>query len=49
MRETRLIMGMPFTLEFVGDAGGQAAAAAFQYFCDVDARFSPYKSESELS
>lgn len=49
MRETRLIMGMPITVEIVGDAGGQAAMAAFQYFCDVDARFSPYKSESELS
>jgi thiamine biosynthesis lipoprotein len=42
-------MGMPITVEVVGDADGRAAMAAFQYFCDVDARFSPYKSESELS
>ena len=49
MRETRLIMGMPITVEIIGDTDGHAAAAAFQYFNDVDARFSPYKSESELS
>jgi thiamine biosynthesis lipoprotein len=42
-------MGMPITVEIVGDADGQVAASAFQYFCDVDARFSPYKADSELS
>lgn len=49
MRETRLIMGMPITLEIVGDTDGRAAAAAFQYFCGIDARFSPFKPDSELS
>lgn len=49
MRETRIIMGMPITVEVVGDTDGRAAEAAFQYFCDVDARFSPYKPDSELS
>ena len=49
MRETRLIMGMPITVEIVGDVVGRAAEVAFQYFCDVDARFSPYKADSELS
>ncbi len=49
MRETRLIMGMPVTVEVVGDADGRAAETAFQYFVEVDRRFSPYKPDSELS
>jgi len=49
MRSTRLIMGMPVTIEVVGDEGGEAAHAAFAYFEDVDARFSPFKPESEVS
>ena len=49
MRETRLIMGMPITIEIVGDADGHVAESAFRHFFDVDARFSPYKPESELS
>ena len=48
MPETQLIMGMPITVAIVGD-GGAAAEAAFQYFRDVDARFSPFRPESELS
>lgn len=42
-------MGMPITVEVVGDARGEAAEAAFQYFVAVDARFSPYKPDSEVS
>ena len=49
MPDTRLIMGMPITVEIVGDETGDALEATFQYFHDVDARFSPYKPESELS
>lgn len=49
MRETRIIMGMPITIGIVGDVNGSIAASAFQYFQDVDVRFSPYKSDSELS
>src|SRR4051794_32121808 len=49
MPDTRLIMGMPITIEIVGDAGGVAREAAFQYFHEVDARFSPYRDDSELS
>jgi thiamine biosynthesis lipoprotein len=49
MLETRLIMGMPITIEVV-DAGAETAvAAAFDYFDAVDRRFSPYKDDSELS
>lgn len=49
MRDTRLIMGMPITIEVVGGDGHAAMEAAFRYFGEVDARFSPYKAESELS
>lgn len=47
MRETRLIMGMPITIE-VAD-GAPAIAAAFAYFESVDARFSPFKPDSEVA
>jgi thiamine biosynthesis lipoprotein len=49
MRETRLMMGMPITVDVLGDDAGRACEAAFQYFASVDARFSPYKTDSELS
>jgi len=49
VRETRLIMGMPITVDVVEDVDGRAAEAAFQYFNNVDERFSPYKPASELS
>ena len=49
MPDTRLIMGMPITVEIVGDADGSSREAAFRYFEAVDARFSPYKSDSEVS
>ncbi|MEO9228705.1 MAG: FAD:protein FMN transferase [Devosia sp.] len=49
MPETRLIMGMPISIEIVGDVGGTACEATFRYFEEVDARFSPYKSDSEVS
>jgi thiamine biosynthesis lipoprotein len=42
-------MGMPITVEVVGDLDGEAAETAFRYFETVDARFSPYKRESEVS
>lgn len=46
MRETRLIMGMPITI----NAGNpEAIAAAFAWFEEVDTRFSPFKPESEVS
>ncbi len=48
MRQTADIMGMPVVVEIVG---GDAAAieAVFDYFRAVDARFSTYKQESEIS
>jgi thiamine biosynthesis lipoprotein len=49
MRETRLIMGMPITIAIVGDPDGVAAETAFQCFESIDRRFSPYKTDSEVS
>jgi FAD:protein FMN transferase len=49
MRDTRIIMGMPITIEVVGDGGTTALEAAFGYFEAVDQRFSTYKSDSEVS
>jgi len=50
MRVTRLLMGMPITVEIVGN--GEAAAtieAAFAYFESVDRRFSTYRDDSEIT
>lgn len=49
MRETQLIMGMPITIELIGSGEASAMAAAFDYFRAVDAQFSPYKADSEVS
>ncbi len=50
MRETRLLMGMPITVDVAGsDDDGAAVAAAFAYFDAVDRRFSTYKDDSEIS
>jgi thiamine biosynthesis lipoprotein len=46
---TRLIMGMPITIEIVDGKSDDAREAAFAYFEAVDRRFSPYKPDSELS
>lgn len=43
-------MGMPVTIEIVdSDVAPGDLEAAFDYFEDVDKRFSPYKSDSEVS
>ena len=49
MRDTQIIMGMPITVEIVGDDAGATLAAVFSYFRDVDAQFSPYRPDSEVS
>ncbi len=49
MKQTRLIMGMPITIEVVGLRDPKVLKKVFDYFREVDARFSPYKSDSELS
>jgi len=49
MRDTRLIMGMPITVEIVGASSAAPLEAVFDYFGEVDARFSPFKSDSEVA
>lgn len=48
MRETRLIMGMPITVEIVDSVPAETMDAAFALFEEVDRRFSPYRADSEL-
>ncbi len=50
MRETRLMMGMPITLEAVDQcASAQLFERVFAYFDYVDRTFSTYKDTSEIS
>ena len=49
MRQTRLIMGMPITIEVVDEAAADAMANCFAWFDEVDARFSTYRPDSEIS
>ena len=50
MKETRLMMGMPVTVEVV-DASAEARVleTVFAYFEYVDQKFSTYKADSEIS
>lgn len=50
MRQTRILMGMPVTVE-IADSGATTDLldAVFAYFEYVDATFSTYKPESEIS
>ena len=50
MRQTRVMMGMPITVEIVGPTARQASIdRVFGYFDYVDRKFSTYKSDSEIS
>jgi len=50
MLQTRMLMGMPITVEIVDPAASQADfGAVFDYFHVVDARFSTYKDDSEIT
>ncbi len=49
MRDTRLLMGMPITVEVVDEALAGLLDEVFSYFAAVDARFSTYKPDSEIS
>jgi len=50
MRQTRLIMGMPVTVEIVGsNIQAEELEPTFAYFVAVDERFSTYKRTSEIS
>jgi len=49
MRETRIIMGMPVTVEVVDATSRDLMTRVFQWFEAVDARFSTYRADSEIS
>lgn len=50
MKQTRLIMGMPITIEIVDATGSQGDLdEVFAYFVAVDETFSTYKDTSEIS
>jgi FAD:protein FMN transferase len=50
MKQTRIIMGMPVTLKIIDESASEAAFdEVFAYFETVDAKFSTYKDESEIS
>jgi thiamine biosynthesis lipoprotein len=49
MRKVAMIMGMPITIEVPGITTDAPIEAAFAYFRSVDARFSPFKPDSEVS
>ena len=48
MRQTRVMMGMPITIEVVGAEDGGVIDDAFAYFDSVDRRFSTYRADSEI-
>jgi len=48
MRETQSLMGMPITVD-IGGACGMLIPRIFDYFEQVDRRFSTYRSDSEIS
>jgi thiamine biosynthesis lipoprotein len=50
MKQTKLIMGMPITLEIVDEhVSGKDFHDIFAFFRTVDQKFSPYKKLSEVS
>jgi FAD:protein FMN transferase len=49
-KETRILMGMPISVEIVdGENLARSIEEVFSYLAGVDARFSTYKPESEIS
>jgi FAD:protein FMN transferase len=48
MAKTRLIMGMPITVDIIAPQADELRAQVFRYFEAVDQRFSPYIEMSEL-
>jgi thiamine biosynthesis lipoprotein len=49
LRDTRLLMGMPITVEIVDSAPARLMDEVFAHFAAVDARFSVFKPDSEIS
>lgn len=49
MKQTRILMGMPITLEVIGATTTEIFDTVFEYFEYVDRTFSTYKEDSEIS
>jgi thiamine biosynthesis lipoprotein len=49
MRETRILMGMPITVDIVSASATSLIGAAFAYFAAVDRRFSLFRPDSEIT
>lgn len=49
MRDTRIIMGMPVTIDVADATKQDVLETIFSYFVSVDERFSTYKKDSEIS
>jgi len=49
VKDTKLIMGMPITVEIVDKVKTAILSDIFNYFKEVDSRYSTYKESSEIS
>lgn len=49
MRDTRILMGMPVTVDIDGALGSVLVDTIFEYFEQIDRRFSTYRTDSEIS
>ncbi len=49
MRDTRILMGMPITVDITDDVPPQLMEDVYDYFTAIDRRFSLYKPDSEIS
>lgn len=50
MKRTEIIMGMPVSVEIVDEKGAdEAIDQTFEFFREIDARYSTYKPDSEIS
>lgn len=49
MKNTKIIMGMPITVEIIDKVKKTDLDKIFDYFKSIDDKFSPYKPNSELS
>jgi thiamine biosynthesis lipoprotein len=49
VKNTKIIMGMPITIEISDDAKSNDLHKIFKYFNQIDEQYSPYKPSSELS
>jgi len=49
MRETRILMGMPITIDVGGASSDELIETVFGYFEHIDRRFSTYRADSEIT